>query len=135
MVDKVIKRVNTSRLSMWSAFKGACNIHGYNYYEIPAELRYRYPAPGSCAHDQIDHPNLYKKHWKTPFRDSNYNIRNVEKVVTMEDNTDHFISEMPKLDPNNPEDAAYLREMQPDTSDLKEMYAADEPAIDSAEGL
>lgn len=50
-------------------------MKGHKYYDIPKEIKYRYPAPGSCPLDVEDHPNLYKKHWKTPFRHSPYNIR------------------------------------------------------------
>jgi hypothetical protein len=49
-------------------------VKGYNYYKPPPEIKYRYPAPGSAPHDEVDHPNLYKKHWKTPYRESPYNI-------------------------------------------------------------
>jgi len=49
-------------------------VKGYNYYKPPPEIKYRYPAPGSAPHDQNDHPNLYKAHWKTPYRESPYNI-------------------------------------------------------------
>jgi len=85
------------------------NIHGYAYYDIPDNLRYRYPAPGSCALAKHDHPNLYKRHWKTPFRESNLNIRMKEKRMPWADETEHFISEMPQLDPANPIDREYLK--------------------------
>jgi hypothetical protein len=50
------------------------SITGYKYYVPPPEVKYRYPAPGSCALDVDDHPNLYKNNWKTPFRQSDYNV-------------------------------------------------------------
>jgi hypothetical protein len=59
-----------------------CNIKGYEYYKMPDEVRMRYPAPGSVALDESSYPHLFKKHWKTPFRDSPYNIRRKEKKVT-----------------------------------------------------
>lgn len=58
------------------------NIKGYEYYNIPGEIRMRYPAPGSVALDEVSYPHLFKKHWKTPFRDSQFNIRRKEKKVT-----------------------------------------------------
>lgn len=75
MVDRIVKKVQTTRQNWWEAFKIGCNLHGYNYYEIPPELRYRYPAPGSCQPTPTDMPHLFKKNWKTPFRDSIFNIR------------------------------------------------------------
>ena len=50
------------------------NLKGYNYYKPPPELKYRYPAPGSHAIDRESYPNVFKKHWKTPYRESPYNI-------------------------------------------------------------
>jgi hypothetical protein len=50
-------------------------IKGYEYYEYPDEIRFRYPAPGSVALDDSSYPHLFKKHWKLPFRDSHFNIR------------------------------------------------------------
>jgi hypothetical protein len=73
-MDKVTTKLNLTRLNWWSAFKQSLNIKGYDYYKHPDELKYRYPAPGSCPKLPEDHPNLYKQHWKTPYRDSPYNI-------------------------------------------------------------
>ena len=86
------------------------NIHGYAYYEMPGEIRYRYPAPGSCDQAKIDHPNLFKRHWKTPFRDSHLNIRPKEKRLTWNEDAEHYISKIPALDPNDPFDAELLKE-------------------------
>ena len=86
----------------------AVSVKGHYYYDIPPELKYRYPAPGSCPLDKSDHPNLYKKHWKTPFRESPYNIRQKEKTYTTAENTDHFIGEIPQLDPENNENDRLL---------------------------
>lgn len=68
MVDRIVKTVKKGRADAWDAFKKALSITGYKYYVPPAEVKYRYPAPGSCALDVEDHPNLYKNNWKTPFR-------------------------------------------------------------------
>ena len=96
------------------------SVKGHDYYEIPEEIKYRYPAPGSCPLDQSDHPNLYKKHWKTPFRESNYNIRQKEKTYTTAENTDHFIAKIPAFDSADG-DFERLANLQqaPNTDDLK----------------
>lgn len=81
----------------------ARGVKGHEYYKIPSEIRYRYPAPGSCPLDETDHPNLFKKHWKTPFRDSPFNIRSKEKTYTTAENTEHFIEGIPVLSPETSE--------------------------------
>lgn len=91
MVEKLISKAKLARSNWWEAFRLARGVRGDDYYEIPAEIKYRYPAPGSCPLDKVDHPNLYKKHWKTPFRDSPYNIRQKEKHWKTAENTEHFI--------------------------------------------
>ena len=49
MVDKILKRIETTNKNMWTHFKKSTNIsNNYKYYEIPPNLKYRYPAPGSC---------------------------------------------------------------------------------------
>jgi len=68
MVDRIIKTVKKGRADAWDAFKKTLSITGYKYYVPPVEVKYRYPAPGSCALDVEDHPNLYKNNWKIPFR-------------------------------------------------------------------
>ena len=73
-MDKVLGKINQTRLNWWEACKLGLSIRGYRYYEHPKELKYRYPAPGSSPLDERDRPNLYKKHWKTPYRESPYNI-------------------------------------------------------------
>lgn len=88
-------------------------MKGYNYYKPPPELKYRYPAPGSHAIDRESYPNVFKEHWKTPYRESPYNIQKKEKRVSNDDNTVTFVSELPKLDPSDAVDAAILREQQP----------------------
>ena len=107
----------------------ACNIKGYEYYQAPDEIRYRYPAPGSVALDETSYPHLFKKHWKTPFRDSPYNIRRKEKKITMAENTKNYISSITKWDPVAQPIEAGLP--QPRTDDL--IVSSDHPALDSEE--
>ena len=109
-MNRLINKAQPTRKNWFEAFKVTCNIHGYEYYEMPAEIRYRYPAPGSGALDSASFPHLFKKHWKTPFRDSNFNIRMKPKKLSMEDDAIHTISTLPNLDPNNPEHANMLKE-------------------------
>ena len=78
MVDRVITAGKKARRDAWAAFKTGLQIKGYKYYQPPEQIKYRYPAPGSCPLDVADHPNLYKNDWKTPFRNSDYNIQKVE---------------------------------------------------------
>jgi len=101
-MDKVVAKVKQTRHNWWEAFKLSLKIRGYEYYKPPPEIKYRYPAPGSCALTPEDRPNLYKKHWKTPFRESPYNIQIKEKRLTHLENTDHYINEIPSLDLNDP---------------------------------
>jgi hypothetical protein len=98
MVDKIVKTVSTTRKNWYEAFKMSVNIKGYEYYQMPDEIRYRYPAPGSVPHEAVSYPHLFKKHWKTPFRDSPYNIRKKEKVISPEDNTKTYISGLVEWD-------------------------------------
>lgn len=84
-MDKVVNTVKKTRADMWGAFKAGLSIKGYKYYEPPSQIKYRYPAPGSCSLDHLDHPNLYKNDWKTPFRQSDYNIQKIELVYDDED--------------------------------------------------
>jgi len=78
MVDRVVHATKKAQKDMWGAFKAGLAIKGYAYYEPPAEIKYRYPAPGSCSLDVKDHPNLYKNDWKVPYRNSDYYISKVE---------------------------------------------------------
>jgi hypothetical protein len=73
-MEKALSKVNRTRLNWWDAFKKGIKIPGYEYYQPPPEIKYRYPAPGSCPLDRSDHENLYKKNWKTPYRESPFNI-------------------------------------------------------------
>lgn len=136
-MDRIVKRVNQTRTNWLEAFKVSCNIHGYNYYDIPENLRYRYPAPGSCALEKHSYPHLFKKHWKTPFRDSNYNLRMREHNISWEDDAETYISEVPHLDPNKPLDAEILKQhAQPNLDDLYLVHDHEEDgALDSPENL
>lgn len=129
MVDKLVKTVSTTRKNWYEAFKMSVNIKGYEYYEMPEEIRMRYPAPGSVPHDKDSYPHLYKKHWKTPFRDSNYNIRHKEKVVDPEVNTKHYISGLVEWDMEKEPQIA--GQQKPRTDDLQ--LSTDHPPLDSEE--
>jgi hypothetical protein len=87
-----IKRNNHN---MWDAFKRSVNLHGYKYYDIPPELRYRYPSPGSCTNDVHNQPHLFKQHWKLPFRDSRFNIRPIEKRLSWDEDTEQWLPRLP----------------------------------------
>lgn len=100
-MDKVLGKINQTRLNWYQAIKGGIGIKGYAYYKPPAELKYRYPAPGSCPIDEVDHPHLYKKHWKTTYRESPYNIRPKERIITDAENVEVYASAIPEFDPNN----------------------------------
>jgi hypothetical protein len=100
-MDKVLGKINQTRLNWWQAFKLGVNLKGYDYYKPPAELKYRYPAPGSAPLDEVDHPHLYKKHWKTPYRESPYNIQKKEKKYTFNEDYDYLASSVPEFDPND----------------------------------
>ena len=103
MLDKLLGKARLARNNWWEATKLANTVKGHQYYEMPDMIKYRYPAPGSCALERVDHPNLFKMHWKTPFRDSHYNIRAKETVYDGAENTSHFISEIPTVDPSKSE--------------------------------
>jgi len=47
MADRVLGKITKQRTELWNAFKGGLKIKGYEYYQPPAEIKYRYPAPGS----------------------------------------------------------------------------------------
>lgn len=117
-MDKVLGKVYQTRANWWQAFKLGANLKGYDYYKPPPEIKYRYPAPGSVPHDNNSYPHLYKKHYKTPYRDSPYNIQKKEKVPG-DENTEISASSIPTLDPNDPVDRLLLTEQQPDTYGVK----------------
>ena len=70
----------------------------------------------------MDHPNLYKKHWKTPFRDSPYNVQPQERTITDEENCEVYTPTKPQFDPNNKFDRLVSREQFPDMTIQKEMF-------------
>mmetsp|Transcript_31773 Transcript_31773/g.43029 ORF Transcript_31773/g.43029 Transcript_31773/m.43029 type:complete len:107 (+) Transcript_31773:40-360(+) len=104
-MDKILKQAHKTKGNAWAAFKDACNLPGLRYYDHPAELKFRYPAPGSCAHDKTDHPNLFKRHWKTPFKDSHLNIRTDERLWDHGDGFTNTMGGKAELDSNNKYDA------------------------------
>ena len=108
-MDKLLKQAHKSKGNWWVAFKDTVNLPGYRYYEHPTELKYRYPAPGSCNHDRVDHPNLFKRHWKTPFKDSHLNVRTDERVWDDKDGFSNYVSAKPEFDANNKYDRIALR--------------------------
>jgi len=114
MVDRVVKAVKRSRADMWDAFKRGISITGYRYYDIPAEIKYRYPAPGSCDLGVEDHPNLYKNDWKTPFRMSDYNISKIEQTTRDDDpaSAENCHSYVPTFDPSHPMKGKYDAQQQ-----------------------
>lgn len=99
MVDKIVKNIKRVRADAWGAFKESISIPGYKYYVPPPEVKYRYPAPGSCAMDETDHPNLYKNDWRTPFRHSEHNIRKIEQTLRDDDpaQAENYISRFPEF--------------------------------------
>ena len=104
MADKVVKFIKKGRSDVWNAFKKGIRPTGYAYYEPPANLKYRYPAPGSCPLDEMDHPNLYDNDWKLPYRNSVHNVRKVELVY--EDNDPrmnmNYVPKKPTWDASHP---------------------------------
>lgn len=120
MVEKLVKTARAKRNAWWEAFKLAGGVKGHQYYKIPAELKYRYPAPGSCPLDVEDHPNLFKLHWKTPFRNSHFNIRQKEVTESTAETIQHYIEGSVAVDPSVSEHERTLSlQQQPNTDDLK----------------
>ena len=103
-MDKIVKAVKRSRADAWDAFKRGISITGYRYYDIPPEIKYRYPAPGSCPMSVEDHPNLYKNDWKLPFRVSEYNIAKIEMRIEDDDPRQNvqYHAFLPEFDPSDP---------------------------------
>ena len=110
-MDKVVSKIKNVRVNWWEAFKEFWRLPGYHYYQMPKELKFRYPAPGSCPRTEADRPNLYKKDWKMSFKDSQYNIRPIKKMQTYEDRSKfYYYGGGPlKLDPNNPKHKEVLK--------------------------
>jgi hypothetical protein len=97
MANRVVKKVYEVRNNWYAAFCQGIALKGYEYYKIPENIKYRYPAPGSVPHDEVSYPHLFKKHWKTPFRDSHFNIRAKEHQLTLEENTRTYITGFPDM--------------------------------------
>lgn len=55
--------------------KTSLELKGYTYYLPPPEVKYRYPAPGSCSMNETDRFWMYKTDWKMPYRTSAFNIQ------------------------------------------------------------
>jgi len=88
MVEKIVTAVKKNNHSMWATFKASMNLYGYNYYDCPPEIKYRYPSPGSCSNDRLNQHHLYKFNWKLPFRDSPFNIRPIERRLDWDEDTE-----------------------------------------------
>lgn len=119
MVDRVVKRAYQARDNWWGAVKAGVNLHGYYYYEIPPNLRYRYPAPGSCMLDKQNQPHMFKKHWKTPFRNSPYNIRPQYKQIPDALKPKQQVPAIPQFDETTEIGRLMMLEQQPKTDDLE----------------
>jgi hypothetical protein len=108
-MDKVITKVKKVRFNWWEAFKEAVRLPGYHYYKPPAELKYRYPAPGSVPRTPEDKPFLFKKDWKQSFKDSPLNIRKKELRPDRMQVTEHYtVGVRKELDPNKEVDRNIL---------------------------
>ena len=108
-INKLKNRLSSTRKEVWSAFKGGLKIKGYEYYQPPAAVKYRYPAPGSCALDETDKFNMYKSDWKQPFRTSEYNIQKINLTYHDDDPREAmtYVSDIPKLDGSRPRHGVY----------------------------
>lgn len=93
-MDKLVGRVLRQRETWWNAFKQGCRIKGYDYEKMPGEFKYRYPAPGSSEQTPESRPNMFKEHYTTPFRDSDFNIRPVDKMPEPAP----FVRNMPRVE-------------------------------------
>jgi hypothetical protein len=65
---------------------------------------------------------LFKKHWKTTYRDSPYNIQKREKIITNDENIEVSASALPEFDPGNHYDQLILREAMPSYSGVGDLY-------------
>lgn len=112
-MDKVISKVKSVRYNVWEDFKKFMRIPGYKYYEMPKELKFRYPAPGSVPRDQKNRPSLYKHDYKTAFIDSEYDIRRKPVKLDSRFGEEHTIHHQGiskrELDPENPIHANVLK--------------------------
>jgi hypothetical protein len=94
---KAVNKALNVKNNWYGAFCDFVSIKGYEYYKIPENIRYRYPAPGSVPLDSKSYPHLFKRHWKTPFRDSSFNIRCKDKLIPIEDNVRYHLSHRPDI--------------------------------------
>ena len=114
-MDKVVSKLTKTQENWWTAFKFGMNLRGYDYWKKPDELKYRYPAPGSVPDSKENHPYLFKHNWRTPFKDSPFDVRYIERAQQLQDGATHYISDMPRdLDANNEQDQKWLK--KPDTA-------------------
>ena len=100
-MDKVIGKIKNVRFNWWEAFKQGVKLNGYEYYKPPKEIKYRYPAPGSVPLDKRSKPNLFKKDFKLPYKDSLYNIR-AKDIGESTQYEDYFYGEKHELNPEHP---------------------------------
>ena len=77
---------------------------------------------------------MFKKHWKTPFRDSHFNIRPVEKIITAAENNETYASFIPEWDDSTELGRKTLLNQQPQIDDLK-MLLEDGQSLDSEDML
>lgn len=108
-MERAVSLVKKVRHNWWEGFKDFWRIKGYHYYEMPKELKYRYPAPGSWKLTEEDRPYLFKNDWRNSFKDSPYNIRDKHKPVRPFDKYDHYADFKDyELDPSKPTHQAVL---------------------------
>ena len=129
-MDRILGRLNQMRVNWWQALKKGISIKGYTYYKPPPEIKYRYPAPGSCPINPNENINLFKMQYKTPYRESPFNIQPKELRITDEQNVEMTESAIPELDPNNEYDRLIMREQLPNLTDKKLLYEPDEEMND-----
>ena len=84
-MSKLVKSIKRVRADQWQSFKDTISIKGYKYYVPPPEIKYRYPAPGSCAITEEDRPHMFKDDWKEAYRTSIYNVRPIELKYPSDD--------------------------------------------------
>ena len=86
------------------------NLRGYDYWKQPKEIKYRYPAPGSVPQRPQDRPHLYKHDWRTPFTESPFDVRTIDKVELLQERAEHFYPKattQPKE--GNPADSEWIK--------------------------
>ena len=68
---------------------------------------------------------MFKKHWKTPYRESPYNIQKKERRKSLMDQTEAFVAEKPELNPNDYVQSVILYDQIPDYKDAKLLFDQD----------